>query len=312
VTDERSVDRELLAAGGVLWRRTGDSANPVEIAVVHRPRYDDWSLPKGKPDPGEHLVRTARREVLEESGFDVPLGRPLGSVQYPVPQGLKQVRFWAMETPAALPRAEVQDVAEVDELRWLPSKSAIDLLTHPHDRATVKRLGHKPVSTTTILLVRHAHAGQRSLWRGDDRKRPLDERGSHQSRELADFVPAFGPRRVLAADLTRCEQTAGPLAAALGLPVETDVLLSDVAHAKSAARTRARIRALARAGSAVVVSQGDTVPALVAALADKDRVVLPPGTEKVPARKGSIWALSFVGDRLVDLEYFADAEPILN
>jgi 8-oxo-dGTP diphosphatase len=176
---------------------------------------------------------------------------------------------------------------------------------------TVGRLAARPVPTTTLLLVRHAHAGQRSRWHGDDRKRPLDARGREQAAQLAAFVPAFSPSRVLSADLTRCLQTGAPMAAALGVEIEPEPLLSDAAHAKSAGKTLARVREIARTGTTAVVSQGDTIPALVAALAAKDAVALPPGTEKVPARKGSAWALSFAGDRLVDLEYFADAEPIL-
>ena len=86
--------KSVPAAGAVLWRPGGDGSAP-EVAVIHRPRYDDWSLPKGKVDPGETEPVTAVREVHEETGYSCVLGRRLASVSYPVEQGVKKVRYWA-------------------------------------------------------------------------------------------------------------------------------------------------------------------------------------------------------------------------
>lgn len=87
------VSKAVFAAGAVLWRPSDDAASP-EVAVIHRPRYDDWSLPKGKVDPGETEPVTAVREVAEETGYAAHLGRRLAAVTYPVDQSTKKVRYW--------------------------------------------------------------------------------------------------------------------------------------------------------------------------------------------------------------------------
>ena len=102
--DAAPVSKAVLAAGAVLWRSNGDAATP-EIAIIHRPRYDDWSLPKGKVDPGETEPSAAVREVREETGYSSLLGRLPVAVSYPVEQGIKKVRYWAasLSTASSLP-----------------------------------------------------------------------------------------------------------------------------------------------------------------------------------------------------------------
>ena len=110
----------IFAAGAVLWRAADEeSADPL-VALVHRPRYDDWSLPKGKVDPGETEPVTAVREIEEETGYACELGRRLTSVSYPVEAGTKKVRYWAAR---ALGGQFTPD-SEVDELDWLSVKDA--------------------------------------------------------------------------------------------------------------------------------------------------------------------------------------------
>jgi 8-oxo-dGTP diphosphatase len=114
---------EVKAAGGVV-RRDG------RIAVVHRPRYDDWSLPKGKLDPGESFEEAALREVREETGFECELGEELSSTSYHDRKGRsKIVRYWLMEPVGG----EFAPNDEVDEMRWLTPAEAVDLLTYPRD-----------------------------------------------------------------------------------------------------------------------------------------------------------------------------------
>lgn len=133
-------DDVIRAAGGVVWRLTGRN---LEIVVVHRPKYNDWSLPKGKLDPGETWEQAAVREVVEETGLEVELGRFVGQVEYIDPSRKgggrpKVVRYWAMK---AIGGAFAPN-HEVDELRWLPPDGAPEVLTHSHDRAVVDQLGH--------------------------------------------------------------------------------------------------------------------------------------------------------------------------
>jgi len=131
----------IRAAGGVLWRPSDgtDAAGPVEVAVIHRPRYDDWSLPKGKLTGGEQLLEAAIREVREETGHLVRVGRSLGSIRYQkVVAGRlrdKVVHWWAMLADGGtfIPNDEV------DALRWLPVGAADAALTRDLERVVLAR-----------------------------------------------------------------------------------------------------------------------------------------------------------------------------
>ncbi|HEV2089023.1 MAG TPA: NUDIX hydrolase, partial [Cryptosporangiaceae bacterium] len=145
------------AAGGVLWRPVTDAADDhgIEVAVIHRPRYDDWSLPKGKLDAGEHPIAAAGREVVEETGIQPILGARLPSTSYqtyaPAGPVRKTVDYWAMrcrdDQPA--PRPFVPN-REVDRLDWLPPRDAMERLTQPHDAAVVEALVAMPRITGTV------------------------------------------------------------------------------------------------------------------------------------------------------------------
>lgn len=123
------------AAGGVVWRRDGHGA--VEVLLVHRPRYDDWSLPKGKLDGGESHRAAARREVEEETGLRCRVGDALGEVRYQDHQGrAKRVRYWAMEPV----EGAFAPNAEVDRVRWVEIGHVAGLASYPHDTEVVVRL----------------------------------------------------------------------------------------------------------------------------------------------------------------------------
>ena len=135
------VDERVRAAGGVVVRpvRGAFPRRRVEVAVIHRPRYDDWSFPKGKRDGKESDAETAQREVEEETGLRCRLARDLGDVQYRDARGRdKIVRYWIMEPEDAGASLNVPN-REVDELRWCRVKDAARLLTYPHDRELLER-----------------------------------------------------------------------------------------------------------------------------------------------------------------------------
>ena len=278
--------RKIPAAGGLVWR---GSAERPEIAVIHRPRYDDWSLPKGKLHHDEHPVLGACREVTEETGCIPAMGRRLPSQRYKVPEGEKTVDYWSMRCL----KGEFQPGDEVDRLGHL--------LTYERDREIVRGVLAGPVPTAVILLVRHARAGDKSSWKGDDRLRPLDAVGAAQADRLRAGLACWAPILVVSADRVRCVQTVAPLAADLGLTVGLEPTLNEEACASDPDAAVERIRQLARdRGPTVVCSQGGAIPTIVGTLAKADGVDL----STTDAKKASTWALSFVGDDLLAAEYF--------
>jgi 8-oxo-dGTP diphosphatase len=253
---------------------------------VHRPRYDDWSLPKGKLDAGEPHVVAALREIREETGHEGVAGVGLGTTSYdvllggrPVP---KTVRWWSVRADggAFVPGSEV------DELHWLPPPEA---LLRIGESAPLRRWMALPPDPALVLLVRHASAGDPGSWRGPDELRPLDDKGLGQVELLTTVLRCFGPVRVVSAPPVRCQDTVGPVAAALGLDVELDAQVSEDG---APARPERHVAGLVRPGDAVVVcSQGGVIPRVVEAL--------DPSRRPAAARKGSLWVLAFDGEALL-------------
>ena len=150
-----------LAAGVLCWRRARDG---LEVLLVHRPRYDDWSWPKGKAHDGEPLTQTAVREAAEETGLAVALGRPLGEVRYRLSDGRrKQVTYWVATARTRGPGLGPQAPDEVDGLAWLPVGEARALLTRQSDTAPLDRLeAHElagALQTVPVVVLRHGTSG---------------------------------------------------------------------------------------------------------------------------------------------------------
>jgi 8-oxo-dGTP pyrophosphatase MutT (NUDIX family) len=287
------------AAGAVLWR-TGDvvggEAREPLVAVVHRPRYDDWSLPKGKVDPGETEPVTAVREVLEETGYASELGRRLAAVSYPIDAGVKHVRYWAARTIGG----EFTPNDEVDEMDWLTTKDALKRLQYPDDRKVLRRFVKQPADTKTVLVVRHGTAGTKARYKGDDRKRPLDKHGRAQAESLVGQLLAFGATEVHAAPRVRCQQTVGPLAEELGVPILDEPTLTEEAYADGHGPARKRVIEIAKSdGIPAICSQGKVIPDLIAWWCDRDGV----RPDKSRNRKGSTWVLSLAGGKLIAADH---------
>jgi 8-oxo-dGTP pyrophosphatase MutT (NUDIX family)/phosphohistidine phosphatase SixA len=200
---------EVVRAGGGVVRRAGPGGE--EVLLVHRPRYDDWSFPKGKADSGEADEQAALREVEEETGYACDLGQELPSTRYQDARGRpKVVRYWTMRVESG----EFEPHDEVDEIRWLRRRDALELLTYDRDREVLSAV------PPPILVIRHATAGQRRNWDGDDALRPLDPRGIRQSAAFVEQLAPFELERIVSSPFVRCVQSVEPLAAARGLEVE--------------------------------------------------------------------------------------------
>jgi 8-oxo-(d)GTP phosphatase len=293
--DAVPVNKAVLAAGAVLWRPNGDPSS-LEVAIIHRPRYDDWSLPKGKVDPGETEPVTAVREVHEETGYSSVLGRRLAAVSYPVEQGIKKVRYWA----ARRVDGDFNPNAEVDELKWLPVAEAMKQLEYPQDRKVLRRFAKQPFDTKTLLIVRHGTAGSKSRYKGDDQKRPLDKHGRAQAESLVGVLLAFGADVLYAANRVRCHQTLEPLAEELAATICNEPLLTEEAYAENRKAARHRILEIAGAGGTpVICTQGRVIPDLITWWCERDGV----RPDKSRNRKGSAWVMSLADERLVAADH---------
>ncbi|MBN9737925.1 MULTISPECIES: bifunctional NUDIX hydrolase/histidine phosphatase family protein [unclassified Pseudonocardia] len=290
---------DVVAAGTVPYRLAADGS--LEFALVHRPRYDDWSLPKGHQDPGEALTLTALRETAEEAHLGCRLGGRLGHTTYTVPgKGRKVVHYWA---------AEVVDdqgftaTDETDELRWAGAAEASGLVEHEHDRTLIARLSDAGVPTSTVLFVRHAKAGSRSAWEGDDDLRPLSGTGHTQADRLASFLPRFGADRAYTAPPLRCGETIAPLVERSGLGEPgVEPLLGEHDYWTDPPAGLARFRELAALpGVTLLSSQGGVIPDVVEQLLDGSGA----GHGDVPSHKASTWVLGFgTGGALLFADYY--------
>lgn len=289
------------AAGGVLWR---EGRRGPEVLLVHRPSADDWTFPKGKTEHGENELDTAVREVGEETGLRFALGARLGTCSYRVDGRPKTVTYWSMRLdPSHGSDPAAADPGEIDGYAWLEVAEARARLTYPSDGRMLQAFGASVGAQVSLILVRHATAGKRSEWTGDDAARPLDERGHAQAAAIARSIPAFGPSELVSAPLTRCVQTAEPLARGSGLAVRLSGLVADAALEDDAATALAQVRAWATGERTVVaISQGDLISA---ALED----LLGPAANPHPRKKGSAWVFTARDGAVVTADYYRSLLP---
>lgn len=283
----------------MLWRHS--RKHGVQVALVHRPRYDDWSLPKGKALPHETAPVTAAREVWEETGFTAALGRSLTSVSYSVSHRAKTVHYFS----ARAVDGSFEPNREVDGLEWFTMGAARKRMTYDFDRAVLDTFAIHPADAATLVLVRHARAGVRESWEGSDAERPLDAKGLRQAEALVPLLAAFGPRSVHSASVERCRGTLLPLADSLDLEIVDEPALTEDAYRHDPAAARKRIVALAdRERPVAVCSQGGVIPGVVKSLAGRaDLKIAKAGTPKA-----AFWLLSFDGDQLIQADPYPAPE----
>jgi 8-oxo-(d)GTP phosphatase len=305
------VSEAILAAGAVLWRTTAqgaDGGSGVEVLLVHRPKYDDWSLPKGKREPGEHLLLTAVREVFEETSVRPVLGPRLATAEYLANGRPKQVDYWS----AVGIDGQAAPGHEIDAVSWLPLARARERLSYLHDADVIS--GLRPRETVPLILVRHASAGHKDDWAGDDLLRPLDAQGASDALLLARVLACFAPRaRVISSPALRCIETVLPFAAGFEGPVEAEAALavpvragdSSLDRTGSGDTVRQLFRDLVAARRpAVVCLHRENLPAALAAACSALSAPWPATASDPSLPKGGYWVLHAAAGDLAGLERY--------
>ena len=216
----------IQAAGAVVWRNQNGQT---EIAIIHRPKYDDWSFPKGKAEIGESLIACAHREVLEETNIQTEFGAFLGDVEYLTPDGKKRVSFWAAK---AINQIDFNSNSEVDQLSWVNVKKVKELLTLDTDKKILAQFVELDFDTKPFILLRHAKAVTRDEWQGDDDDRPLDSLGQIQANRLLALYQVYNLEQIHTSDAIRCYDTVNPMAKGLGIKLEVTGKLSESTYKK--------------------------------------------------------------------------------
>jgi 8-oxo-dGTP diphosphatase len=270
------------------------------VLLVHRPKYDDWSLPKGKLEPGEHVLEAAIREVAEETGLAVTLGRKLLPVRYLAAGLPKRVDYWVAQAPGAA--GEFVPSHEIDEVAWVPADASVgSRMTYERDAETVVEFLAGPRPTSPLILLRHASAGTKAAWKGNDSARPLDAEGERDARALAGLLRCFGVSRVVSAPAERCVATVRPYAVAVGGAVDVEPAFDVAPHRSVVGPHGAKAAAAqAAAGEPVVIcAHRENLPVLLAAACAELGAAPPPDK---PLHKGEFLVLHRAGGRLAAVE----------
>lgn len=278
---------DVIAAGAVVTRKAGD------VLLVHRPKYDDWSFPKGKLDPGEHITTAAVREVAEETGLDIRLGPPLSTQRYQVENGerrMKRVHYWLGRVVGGDDVSGYAVNDEIDQVAWFPLDKARERLDYDYDRATL--LEHEQVRKKSwpLVILRHGRARARKGWSKDDRERPLTKAGEFQAEQVVPVLGAYGVTHILTSSSRRCWRTVAPYADVAALEMEdTDDLSEEDATPEVVGEQVQGLLALREAS--VLCTHRPVLPLVYDALGLDHAALRPGAVLVVHHRKGRVVAV---------------------
>ena len=284
----------ILAAGAIVWRKDKDES--IEVAVIHRPKYDDWSFPKGKCEIGEELIACAHREVLEETNIATEFGPFLGTVDYLTSQGAKQVFFWSAKS---IDEKIFTPNTEVDQLKWVGVKKVKQLLSMESDKEILAKFLLLNLDTKPLVLLRHAKAVSRDEWQGDDDDRPLDDLGENQARRLLAIYQVFNLSQIHTSDAVRCYSTVEPMAKGLGIKLEVTGKLSESGYRKDKERAFDYAKELLKEDSnSLICSHNPILPKMLNKLSKKSDVEA--DEEKLSPADG--WVLHRIGREIIQID----------
>ncbi|WP_109507760.1 NUDIX hydrolase [Nocardioides speluncae] len=274
---------DVVAAGAVVTRRGK------QVLLVHRPKYDDWSFPKGKVERGEHVTAAAVREVAEETGIDIRLGPPLRVQRYSTGARMKTVHYWVARAVGEDDVSRYLPNHEIDQVVWAPYDDAMQLLSYPYDRETLRESLTVRKKTRALVVLRHGEARSRRAWRGDDRQRPLLRVGTLQAERVVPVLAAYDVSLLISSSSTRCVDTLQPYADVTGRELQTYRWLSEEERTDTDV-ARLVDELLDAEDSAVVCTHRPVLPTLFDALGVDDVRLDPGGLFVVHHRKDRVVA----------------------
>ncbi|MFM6941105.1 MAG: NUDIX hydrolase [Candidatus Planktophila sp.] len=283
----------IKAAGAVVWRE--EVPFELEILLVHRAQYDDWSFPKGKIENGESAIAAAFREVKEETGITTIFGEYLGSSSYKIEDQKKKVKYWmAMGIPDATP---FLPNPEVDKIEWLSIKEARHFLSYDEDREILDEFISRERYTSKLVLLRHAKAVKRNQWNDYDLDRPLADEGIEQSRRLVSQLEPFGIQGIFSSDASRCFSTVEPLSQYLDCKVSVTSDLNEESFEKNEKVALNYVKHLMRfPGNQLVSSHNPIIPQILSRIARVEYSA----DDLEPA---DAWVVHHRGDKVLAVEF---------
>lgn len=288
----------IRGAGALLWRERAD--RKIEIGLIHRPKYDDWSLPKGKIELGETAIQSAYRELFEETGITATFTRHLGSAEYDEGGEVKRVQFW--EAQCAFNKSEFKPNEEVDEMRWLLAEETIELATYDSDKEIIKKFIGVEHRTDTLIILRHAKALERGDWDKEDSLRNLNEFGLMQAKFLIKHLEPFAIDEIYSSDYLRCVQTVLPLSSSRSIKITKVPALNEENFEEDPQNSISFANALKQDEKNILIcSHNPVIPVMLrgilnSSLKNKDLIKLEPG---------DAWIVHRVRGEIVGLDYLS-------
>ena len=284
----------ILAAGAVLWRK--GEKKKIEVLIIHRPKYDDWTFPKGKAEIGEPLIACAYREVLEETNIETAFGPYLGEVEYLTNDGKKKVSFWSAKV---VKEKDFKPNTEVDQLKWVEVTKVKELLTLDTDRKILEQFLRIEPDTKPLVLLRHAKAVTRDEWQGEDDDRPLDSYGQNQAKRLLAMYQVFNLEQIHSSDAVRCYDTVVAIAKGLSIKLEVTGKLSESTFKKDKEKAFDYAKDLMKLNESVLLcSHNPILPKMLNKLTKKSEVDADEG-KLLPADG---WVIHRIGKEAIQID----------